>query len=204
MQRHDHPLRSPSLGLHTTLSSLHFGASGSGPKVYIQASLHAEELPGMLAAYHLRPLLEAAETLGQVQGEVVLVPMANPVGAKTGKALPTGNITDRFGDYTVSCVDVAVPMVIARASEFGKTGTEPVKDLRNDDIFFSALKKLWIEAGLKMGLKGKGGKPALLHAALCLETQHYPDSPNKPSFPTTELKPGAKYDTTTEFRFGTR
>jgi len=85
--------------------------------------------------------------------------MANPVGAKTGKALPTGSAADRFGDFTVSCVDVAVPMVIARASEFGKTGTEAVKDLRNDDVFFSALKKLWIEAGLKMGLKGKGGKP---------------------------------------------
>lgn len=82
--------------------------------------------------------------------------MANPVGAKTGKALPTGNAADRFGDYTVSCIDVAVPMVIARASEFGKTGTEPVKDLRNDDVFFSALKKLWIEAGLKMGLTTKG------------------------------------------------
>ena len=85
--------------------------------------------------------------------------MANPAGAKTGKALPTGSAADTFGKYTVSCVDVAVPMVIARASEFGKTGTEPVKDLRNDDVFFSALKKLWIEAGLKMGLKGKGGKP---------------------------------------------
>ena len=85
--------------------------------------------------------------------------MANPVGAKTGKALPTGSAADSFGKYTVSCVDVAVPMVIARASEFGKTGTEPVKDLRNDEVFFSALKKLWIEAGLKMGLKGKGGQP---------------------------------------------
>ncbi len=82
--------------------------------------------------------------------------MANPVGAKTGKALPTGNITDRFGDYTVSCVDVAVPMVIARASEFGNTGTESPKDLRNDEVFFAALKKLWIEAGLKMGLTTKG------------------------------------------------
>ena len=81
MQRHDHPLRSPSLGLHTTLSSLHFGAPGSRPKVYIQASLHAEELPGMLTAYHLRPLLEAADAQGQIRGEVVLVPMANPVGA---------------------------------------------------------------------------------------------------------------------------
>lgn len=81
MQRHDHPLRSPSLGQHTTLSSLHFGASGSGPKVYIQASLHAEELPGMLTAYHLRTLLEAADAAGQIHGHIVLVPMANPVGA---------------------------------------------------------------------------------------------------------------------------
>jgi 4-oxalomesaconate tautomerase len=85
--------------------------------------------------------------------------MTNPVGAKTGKALPTGSAADTFGKFTVSCVDVAVPMVIARAADFGKTGTEPVKELRNDEAFFSALKKLWIEAGLKMGLKGKGGKP---------------------------------------------
>ena len=85
--------------------------------------------------------------------------LANPVGAKTGKALPTGNVTDQFGPYRVSCVDVAVPMVIARAADFGKTGTEAVKDLRGDEKFFSALKTLWIEAGLKMGLKGKGGRP---------------------------------------------
>ena len=58
----------------------------------------------------------------------------------------------------MSCVDVAVPMVIARASEFGKTGTEEVKALRGDAAFFNALRTLWIEAGLKMGLKGKGGK----------------------------------------------
>ncbi len=81
MQRHDHPLLSPSLGVHKTLTSLHFGTPDSGTKVYIQASLHAEELPGMLAAYHLRPLLEAAHARGHIHGEVVLVPMANPVGA---------------------------------------------------------------------------------------------------------------------------
>ena len=52
--------------------------------------------------------------------------------------------------------DRQVPMVIARASEFGKTGTEQPKDLRNDEVFFAALKKLWIEAGLKMGLTTKG------------------------------------------------
>jgi predicted deacylase len=80
MQRTDHPLLSPSLGSHKTLTSFHFGQRSTGLKIYIQASLHAEELPGMLASYHLRPLLEAAEAAGQMVGEVVLVPVSNPVG----------------------------------------------------------------------------------------------------------------------------
>jgi uncharacterized protein len=80
MQRIDNPLLSPSLGSHKMLTSLHFGTPGQGPKVYIQASLHAEELPGMLVAHHLRSLLEAAEAAGQIRGEVVLVPVANPIG----------------------------------------------------------------------------------------------------------------------------
>ncbi|MCU1328075.1 MAG: aldose 1-epimerase, partial [Bryobacterales bacterium] len=57
---------------------------------------------------------------------------------------------------------------------------------------------------LNGSVKGKGGKPANLRTGLCLETQHYPDSPNKPAFPTTTLKPGEKYDTTTEFRFSAK
>jgi len=80
MQRIDHSLLSPSLGSHKTLTSFHFGTPGRGPKVYIQASLHAEELPGMLVAHHLRPLLEAADAAGQMLGEVILVPVANPLG----------------------------------------------------------------------------------------------------------------------------
>ena len=80
MRRIDHPLPGQSLGHHTQLSSLHFGTPGARPKVYIQASLHAEELPGMLAAFHLRRLLEQAEAAGRIRGEIVLVPMANPIG----------------------------------------------------------------------------------------------------------------------------
>ena len=37
------------------------------------------------------------------------------------------------------------------------------------------------------------------HAAFCLETQHFPDAPNQPNFPSTELKPGQDYQTTTVF-----
>ena len=80
MQRVDHPLLSPSLGVHKTLTSFHFGQAGAEPKFYIQASLHAEELPGMLVAYHLRSLLEAAEAAGTIGGEIILVPVANPIG----------------------------------------------------------------------------------------------------------------------------
>lgn len=80
MQRHDHALLSPSLGQQRQLSSLHFGAPGARPKVYLQASLHADELPGMLVAHHLRHALAQAEAQGQLLGEVVLVPLANPIG----------------------------------------------------------------------------------------------------------------------------
>lgn len=50
------------------------------------------------------------------------------------------------------------------------------------------------------GLPVTGPLTTKRHAALCLETQHYPDSPNQPAFPSTVLRPGAKYRSTTEFR----
>jgi aldose 1-epimerase len=53
-------------------------------------------------------------------------------------------------------------------------------------------------------IRGKQGKPDQLRAALCLETQHFPDSPNHPDFPTTELKPAERYHTVTIYRFSTR
>jgi aldose 1-epimerase len=49
--------------------------------------------------------------------------------------------------------------------------------------------------------KGKGAKTYPKHGGLCLETQHFPDSPNQPSFPTTVLKPGETYHTQTIYRF---
>ena len=51
-------------------------------------------------------------------------------------------------------------------------------------------------------IKGKGGKVYAKRGAFCLETQHFPDSPNKPNFPTSELKPGEEYKYTTVYKFG--
>lgn len=49
---------------------------------------------------------------------------------------------------------------------------------------------------------GKGGQAYAKHAGLCLETQHFPDSPNQPAFPSTVLRPGERYYHTTIYRFG--
>ena len=50
----------------------------------------------------------------------------------------------------------------------------------------------------------KGGQKYVQHAALCLETQHFPDSPNQPSFPNTILKPGEKYSHTSLYKFSVK
>jgi aldose 1-epimerase len=51
---------------------------------------------------------------------------------------------------------------------------------------------------------GKGGRPYQRRYGFCLETQHYPDAPNKPSFPSTTLRRGAQYRTTTVYKFSAR
>jgi aldose 1-epimerase len=51
-------------------------------------------------------------------------------------------------------------------------------------------------------LTGKSGKLYPRRSGFCLETQHYPDSPNQPSFPTTTLKKGATFRSTTIYKFG--
>lgn len=80
MQRIEFPLLSQSLGSQKTLVAFQYGDPLARPKVYVQASLHAGELPGMLVAHHLRGMLERAESEGCMRGQVVLVPVANPIG----------------------------------------------------------------------------------------------------------------------------
>jgi len=50
-------------------------------------------------------------------------------------------------------------------------------------------------------MRGKAGAPYKRHSGLCLETQHFPDSPNQPEFPSTVLKPHKRYESTTVFKF---
>ncbi len=76
MHHSTHDLLSPVPGITRQLHSFHFGPR-SGGKVYIQASLHADELPGMLVAWHLKRRLVELEQQGRLQREIILVPVAN-------------------------------------------------------------------------------------------------------------------------------
>jgi predicted deacylase len=84
MQPTSHPIAIEDNVATFQLTSYRFGtprdASGSGKKVYIQASLHADEVPAMLVAHVLRRELERLEAEGKIHGEIVLVPAANPIG----------------------------------------------------------------------------------------------------------------------------
>lgn len=80
MQIKKHPLRSSYLGTAREIVSYHYGAAQSGQKIYLQASLHADELPAMLVAHHLRQRCAALEAAGKIRGEIVVVPVANPIG----------------------------------------------------------------------------------------------------------------------------
>jgi aldose 1-epimerase len=58
--------------------------------------------------------------------------------------------------------------------------------------------------GLNGSIKGKGGVAYQKYGAICLETQHYPDSPNHPNFPSTELKPGQHFHSETVYKFSAK
>jgi uncharacterized protein len=73
-------LIAPAPGQSCRVQVLRFGSASNGRKAFIQAALHADELPAMLTALHLKSLLSELETQGQLLAEIVLVPYANPLG----------------------------------------------------------------------------------------------------------------------------
>ena len=74
------------------------------------------------------------------------------VGGVTGAFLPTGNLVDVIDGIAVTCMDVAMPMVIAKASDFGLTGYESAAELDENRSFFAKMETLRIKAGALMGM----------------------------------------------------
>jgi len=75
-----HRLQASTPGTFRDVKSRHYGKAGARPKAYIQAALHSDETPALLTAHHLAQLLDEAAGRGEITGEIVLVPFANPIG----------------------------------------------------------------------------------------------------------------------------
>ena len=80
------------------------------------------------------------------------------VGSKTGALLPTGKTVEQIDGIDVTLIDVAVPMMIFRAADLGKTGYETAAELDADKAFFARIEAMRMEAGRRMGLGDVTGK----------------------------------------------
>jgi 2-methylaconitate cis-trans-isomerase PrpF len=80
------------------------------------------------------------------------------VGSKTGALLATGKPMEEIDGINVTLIDVAVPMMILRAADVGKTGYESAAELDADKAFFSRMETMRMEAGRRMGLGDVTGK----------------------------------------------
>jgi uncharacterized protein len=125
-----------SFGTSRRLQVHRFGAETAEPKVYIQASLHADETPAMLAAHHLLQRLMAADRAGEVLGQVVVVPFANPIGLSQrmlNMHLGRGDLGGG-GNFNRNFPDIA-PAAIERLK--GRLGSDAAE---NDRIVRAALR----------------------------------------------------------------
>ena len=80
------------------------------------------------------------------------------VGSKTSGLLPSGHLLEQIDGIDVTLIDVAVPMMILRAADLGKTGYETPAELDADRDFFARLEAMRLEAGRRMGLGDVTGK----------------------------------------------
>ncbi|MGJ8547163.1 MAG: 4-oxalomesaconate tautomerase [Sulfitobacter sp.] len=74
------------------------------------------------------------------------------VGGVTGAFLPSGNLIDVIDGIEVTCMDVAMPMVIARAADFGLTGYESAAELDENTAFYARMEAIRLQAGVLMGM----------------------------------------------------
>jgi 2-methylaconitate cis-trans-isomerase PrpF len=82
----------------------------------------------------------------------VALDFLDTVGSATGKLLPTGSAVDVIDGVPVTCLDVAMPVMIARAESFGLTGHETAEEIDANRAFFARAEAIRLEAGRRMGM----------------------------------------------------
>lgn len=87
----------------------------------------------------------------------ILLNFMDVVGSSTGAFLPTGALRDTIDGIEVTCMDVAMPVVMARAADFGLTGYESAAELDANRAFYDRMEPIRREAGLRMGMGDVSG-----------------------------------------------
>jgi len=116
IQKHTLPGVMP--GTHHLLHSYHFGEERGGPHVYLQAGLHADELPGIVLLHRLCRRLESLESEGRIRGQLTVVPMANPQGMTQHLQ---GQHSGRFDGISSENFNRHYPDLSAAASQLDET-----------------------------------------------------------------------------------
>jgi aldose 1-epimerase len=143
----------------------------------------------MIDADHFTVADDAYIPTGEIREVSGLIDFRKPV--RLGERLP--QLKEGFNHcYVLNHPGGLKPVASVHHAKSGRTMT--VTTTEPGLMFYSA-------HFLDQTLKGKGGVIAPPSGALCLEAQHFPDSPHHPSFPTTELAPGETYRQTTAYRF---
>lgn len=132
MQQQQIDLIRPQMGTRRALTVRRYGKPGTGPKAYFQAALHADELPGVLVLHHLEKLLLMAEEKGDLTGEVVIVPFANPIGfTQYVDMKPLGRFDMRTGqNFNRHYPDLSDDLVKTVADKLGNDAGQNVKIIR--------------------------------------------------------------------------
>jgi predicted deacylase len=131
-QRLDQRLPAVAFGTERVLTAWRYGDQGVRPKAYLQAAIHADEIPGMLVMHHLVPRLDAMASAGQIKGEIVIVPVANPIGlAQNINGVQLGRFElSGAGNFNRKYPDLAEPVANRVEGRLGGSPEENVAIIR--------------------------------------------------------------------------
>ena len=129
-------------------------ATDSETKVRIRAVNTGALVEAVVRTPGGRVTYAGGEAIAGVSGTAAPVALnfLDVVGSRTGAMFPTGSRIDVIDGTEVSCVDVAMPMMIARAADFGLTGHETREALEANRALFERMEPLRLKAGALMGM----------------------------------------------------